>query len=186
VTKQYATFLENYFKGMETLKELYWESLRAPNDAVNLARNPYVREYFLKKKMGKTRDERIATGKMWKANHKKVVADTDAGLLEESKLGIGTPMENHEKNVETAKARRRLGFIDLEVDAAGNTINAEDGLGVVDPVMNELKINSDRYLKSVQEQRARKKIDITTPVAGISREEFQKGMLREDEMFKDV
>ena len=59
VTKQYATFLENYFKGMETIKELYWESLRAPMDPVNLKRNPYLRERFIKKKFGKTRPERL-------------------------------------------------------------------------------------------------------------------------------
>lgn len=35
VTKQYPTYLENYFKGMETIKELYWEALRAPDTPVN-------------------------------------------------------------------------------------------------------------------------------------------------------
>lgn len=99
VTKQYATFLENYFKGMETLKELYWEALRAPADPVNLVRNPYMREYFMKKKFGKTREERIETLKKWRLAHKKVVADTDAGLIEEVRLGVGTPMEDHEKKV---------------------------------------------------------------------------------------
>ena len=48
VTKQYATFLENYFKGMDTIKELYWESLRAPSDPVNLRRDPYLREKFIR------------------------------------------------------------------------------------------------------------------------------------------
>lgn len=57
---------------------------------------------------------------------------------------------------------------------------------MIDPVMDELKINSDRYLKAVQEQKDRKKVDITAPVAGISREEYKRGMLRDDEMFKDV
>ena len=57
---------------------------------------------------------------------------------------------------------------------------------MIDPVMDELKINSDRYLKAVQEQKDRKKVDIAGPVAGIGREEYKRGMLRDDEMFKDV
>ena len=61
VTKQYATYTENYFKGMETIKELYWEALRAPLDAVNFQRNPYLREAFRKSKLGKTTEERKAT-----------------------------------------------------------------------------------------------------------------------------
>ena len=51
--------------------------------------------------------------------------------------------------VENAKARKRLGFIDLEEDADGNSIEAVDGLGVSDPVMEELQINSTRYEKAV-------------------------------------
>ena len=83
-------------------------------------------------------------------------------------------------------ARRKLGFIDLETDANGNTILAEEWVGVSDKVMEELKINKTKYDKQVQEQRARKKIDIVTPVQGISREEYKKGMLRSDEYFKNV
>lgn len=58
VTKQYSTYVENYFKGMETIKELYWESLRAPEDPVNVQRNPYLRQMILKKFYGKTGAER--------------------------------------------------------------------------------------------------------------------------------
>jgi len=59
VSKQYATFTENYFKGMETIKELYWEALRAPGDAANLRRNPYLRDIFKRRAYGRTREERL-------------------------------------------------------------------------------------------------------------------------------
>lgn len=88
--------------------------------------------------------------------------------------------------VENAKARKRLGFIDLEEDADGNSIEAVDGLGVSDPVMEELQINSTRYEKAVQETKARKRIKITTPVEGISRDEYKAGMLRSEEYFRDA
>jgi len=38
----------------------------------------------------------------------------------------------------------------------------------------------------VSDQRARKKIDIITPVQGISRDEYKEGMLRSDEHFKNM
>ena len=83
VTKQYATFTENYFKGMQTIKELYWESLRAPADDANFKRDPYLREAILKKKFGKTREERLQTRaelKEFKKEHEQMV---DAGLLKD-------------------------------------------------------------------------------------------------------
>ena len=61
MSKQYATHIENYFKGMDTIKELYWEALRAPMDAVNFKRNPYLREAFKKRRLGKTKAERVNT-----------------------------------------------------------------------------------------------------------------------------
>jgi hypothetical protein len=60
VCHQYNTFHENYFKVFEILREIYWESIRAPITPVNTIRNPYRREYLKKKLWGKTREERIA------------------------------------------------------------------------------------------------------------------------------
>ncbi len=127
----------------------------------------------MKKLMGKTREERVqkkAALKQWRQDHE---AKVDAGLLQDQELGIGTPLEHIEQRKENAKARRKLGFIDLETDENGKTILAEEGMGVSDRVMEELTINKTKYDKQVQEQRARKKIDIVTPVQGISREEYQ-------------
>ena len=43
---------------MEILREIYWESKRAPADCATLRRNPYRREKIIKKFYGKTREER--------------------------------------------------------------------------------------------------------------------------------
>ena len=82
MTKQYPTFLENYFKGMETIKELYLESLRAPSDAVNFRRDPYLREKFIKKRFGRTREERIETIKKFKLAQKRHIKEIEQGLAE--------------------------------------------------------------------------------------------------------
>ena len=82
VTKQYPTFLENYFKGMETIKELYLESLRAPDDAVNFRRDPYLREKFIKKHIGKTKEERIEYIKKMKLAQKRHMEEVDRKLAE--------------------------------------------------------------------------------------------------------
>mmetsp|Transcript_22786 Transcript_22786/g.28213 ORF Transcript_22786/g.28213 Transcript_22786/m.28213 type:complete len:261 (-) Transcript_22786:97-879(-) len=184
VTKQYPTYLENYFKGMDTIKELYWEALRAPGDAVNFQRDPYLREQFKKRKFGKTREERLAKkaqiNEFLKSNEQNVIA----AEKRDAELGIGTPKENLEQRLENAKARRLLGFMDFEVDESGKEIPAEEGLGVEDKVMQELAVRRSKYDKQVQEQRARKQIDIVTPVQGISRQEYKDAMLRSDEHFK--
>lgn len=44
----------------ETLREIYWESKRAPIINTTSIRNPYRRESLKKKFLGKTREERIA------------------------------------------------------------------------------------------------------------------------------
>jgi len=54
--------------------------LRAPNDAVNFRRDPYLREMYKKKKFGKTREERLATlseMKKWQQEH---MLQVDANL----------------------------------------------------------------------------------------------------------
>lgn len=85
VTKQYATFLENYFKGMGTIQELYYEALRAPADPVNLVRDPYLREKFIKKKFGRTKEERKATLRRLKREKARFMAEKEQANLEEVK-----------------------------------------------------------------------------------------------------
>jgi hypothetical protein len=44
---------------MEILREIYWESKRAPDVNTTMLRNPYRREYLLKKVYGKTKEQRV-------------------------------------------------------------------------------------------------------------------------------
>jgi len=47
-------------KVLEILREIYWESLRAPLTNTTLIRNPYLREKLKKKLLGRTKVERKA------------------------------------------------------------------------------------------------------------------------------
>ena len=58
--KQYQTHTENFVRANETLRELYWEALRAPADNVLFRRNPYRREKLIKHHFGRTKKERAA------------------------------------------------------------------------------------------------------------------------------
>ncbi|MFM7850629.1 MAG: hypothetical protein ACKO96_01620 [Flammeovirgaceae bacterium] len=46
---------------METLREIYWESKRAPSTNTTAIENPYRRETLRKKFLGRTKEERKAT-----------------------------------------------------------------------------------------------------------------------------
>ena len=46
---------------METLREIYWESKRAPETNTTSIVNPYRREFLKKKFFGRTREERLLT-----------------------------------------------------------------------------------------------------------------------------
>ncbi len=43
---------------MEIFREIYWESKRAPCTNVTALRNPYRKEFLIKKFFGKTSEER--------------------------------------------------------------------------------------------------------------------------------
>lgn len=60
VSKSFKTFNENYIRGLELFREIYWESLRAPSENATLVRNPYRREKIIKKIFGRTKEERKA------------------------------------------------------------------------------------------------------------------------------
>lgn len=48
-------------RALETFREIFWEAKRAPDRNATLTRNPYRREFLLKKLYGKTKEERTAT-----------------------------------------------------------------------------------------------------------------------------
>lgn len=58
VIRQYNSFQENFIRANETLREIYWESKRAPDINTTMIKNPYRREYLIKKLFGKTAAER--------------------------------------------------------------------------------------------------------------------------------
>jgi hypothetical protein len=60
VCRQYNTFHENYIRAHEILREIFWEAKRAPSTNITAIKNPYRREFFKKKFLGRTLEEREA------------------------------------------------------------------------------------------------------------------------------
>ena len=58
VCRQHNTYHENYVKVIETLREIFWESKRAPATHTTSLINPYRKEKLIKKFYGKTAAER--------------------------------------------------------------------------------------------------------------------------------
>jgi hypothetical protein len=86
VCRQYNTFHENFIRAHEILRELYWESKRAPSLNTTSLKNPYRREFFKKKFMGRTREERLAFMKSFDemdTQHRLDVDKQELGLMEE-------------------------------------------------------------------------------------------------------
>ena len=85
VCRQYNTYHENYLKVMEILRQIYWEAKRAPSTNTTLLTNPYRRD-ILKRKLGRTKAERLATRKdldARMAERKQKVDAEEMGLVEE-------------------------------------------------------------------------------------------------------
>lgn len=174
VCRQYNTFHENYIRVMEILRELYWEAKRAPDTNTTMLKNPYRREFLKKKLLGKTKEERAAKIKLvddYDAEHRLQVDKNLLGLQEvEDKKQEGL----RKKRRENAAKRLALGFNDKgkeEVD---------------DPILEDLEYKSTQYQKQIEEQKERKPVKIVTQVKGISKEEIQKLMLREEDKFKPI
>lgn len=132
VSRQYATYAENFIRANEILRELYWEALRAPTDMVNMRRNPHTREKLMKKILGKTSEERAASRKRIKAE----IESHKLKMAEERKKEAEQQAEQSEKarakRLEYAKARLKRGFfVDPSV--------IESGQGIEDPVMDKLQ-----------------------------------------------
>ena len=88
VCKQYNTHHENFVRVNETLREIYWESKRAPDTNTTAIVNPYRREFLKKKFFGKTREERaetMANLSKYDAKNKITVDAEEMGLIEDKK-----------------------------------------------------------------------------------------------------
>ena len=69
---------------METLREIYWEAKRAPSTNVTMLRNPYRRQFLIKKLYGQTAEQRKEKRKELKAFSKKFYKDfAEAEMAEE-------------------------------------------------------------------------------------------------------
>ena len=135
VCRQYNTFHENFIRAHEILRELYWESKRAPAINTTALKNPYRREFFKKKFMGRTREERLAFMKSFEemdAQHRLDVDKQELGLMEED----AQKQESlRKKRREYAQKRLSLGFNDKGKEE------------VVDSVIEELEYKSKEYEK---------------------------------------
>ena len=67
---------------MEILREMYWESLRAPDDLTNFRRNPYIRENTIKREFGKTAAERKVNIKERKQEIATTMSEKDREIAE--------------------------------------------------------------------------------------------------------
>lgn len=135
VCRQYNTFHENFIRAHEILRELYWESKRAPAINTTALKNPYRREFFKKKFMGRTREERLAFMKSFEemdAQHRLDVDKQELGLMEED----AQKQESlRKKRREYAQKRLSLGFNDKGKEE------------VADSVIEELEYKSKEYEK---------------------------------------
>jgi hypothetical protein len=71
----------------EILRELYWESKRAPDTNTTAQVNPYRREFFKKKFLGRTREDRqafLASLEAEDKEHRLTVDKEELGLLNEN------------------------------------------------------------------------------------------------------
>ena len=174
VCRQYNTFHENFIRAHEILRELYWESKRAPAINTTALKNPYRREFFKKKFMGRTREERLAFMKSFEemdAQHRLDVDKQELGLMEED----AQKQESlRKKRREYAQKRLSLGFNDKGKEE------------VVDSVIEELEYKSKEYEKQIEEQKERRAVNLVTPVKGISKQDIERLMLQDADKFKPI
>ena len=179
VCRQYNTYHENYVRVMETLREIYWEAKRAPGDNTTAAKNPYRREFLKKKFFGRTREERLATLKALDesvAQQRLAVDQAKIGLQEEARAKQDSARK---RRLEHAAKRLSLGFNDSKVAAAKEE-------GVQDAILEELEHKSKEYEKQIEEQKERRPVKMVSQVKGISKEEIESLMLRDQDKFKPI
>jgi len=169
VTNQYPTHTENFVRANETLRELYWEALRAPTYNALFRRNPYRREKLLKHHFGRTKAERVVKMKELNDNYKAYIDEQDKRIVEEANAETEFKVSQRKKRLDYAKQRAKLGFIDTAKD--------KDTEGVEDPVFDKLAVDERKYQKMLEESRDRKPLRIPTEVEGISKQEINKKLL---------
>lgn len=101
-----------------------------------------------------------------------------------SKLMATKEMEEELKETEEKQQRsiRHRGYAERR-----QKLGYQDGKEeVADPILDQLVIDEARYQKSLKDKRERKQIKQVTEVQGLSKPEFYKSMLKDQEKFQDV
>ena len=174
VCKQYNTWHENFVRANEILRELYWESKRAPDTNTTAQVNPYRRDFFKRKFLGRTREERLANEQEQKRfeEERRLKIDEHYLTLDQD---ISTKEESgRKKRREYAQRRAALGF------------NDKGQQEVEDKIMEDLEHKSKEYEKQIEEQKERKPVKMVTPVQGISKKEIEDLMIRDADKFKPI
>lgn len=94
-------------------------------------------------------------------------------------MGLLQEKEKQEQSVrqkrrENAIKRMQLGFNDKGKEE------------ISDKVLEELEVKSKEHQKQIEEQKERKPVKMVTEVKGISKQEIENLMLREEEKFKPI
>lgn len=120
VSREFFTYQENYIKCLELMREIYFEALRAPSRNITMLRNPYRREFLIKKLFGKTAEERRASRaefkKGIKAHYREV--DEEIARKEAYENEVAGPKRSRRRR-SIAQRRAKLGFNDggaIEMD----------------------------------------------------------------------
>lgn len=87
---------------MEILREIYWESKRAPETNTTAIRNPYQKERFIKKFLGKTKEERLATIQQYKEDYQQNILEAEA-----KELGVQANNDEEESVYQSMRKSRR-------------------------------------------------------------------------------
>jgi hypothetical protein len=118
-SRKYFTFQENYMRLMELVREIYWESMRAPSRNMTMIRNPYRREAIMKKLLGRTSAERRESRRKLKQLIQEQKKKIDIELAEQEIYDKEVVSKLQEKRRRFAKKRAQIGIDDAgaeEVD----------------------------------------------------------------------
>lgn len=174
VCRQYNTYHENYVRVMEILREIYWESKRAPSINTTMIENPYRRETIRKKFLGRTKEERLA-------KLQELAKKEEQNKLEVEAAELGLKEQNREKMESQRRKRREYAAKRLQLG-----FNDKGKEEVEDTVLDELEYKDSQYQKQIEEKKERKPVKVVTEIKGISKAELDSLLLREEEKFKPI
>lgn len=99
-------------KVIEILREIYWEALRAPSINTTMLKNPYRREFIIKKFLGKTKAERIAKKEELKKLEEEVKRNAHEREIFNKKEEDTKRESIRKRQRQMAEMRFKLGFND--------------------------------------------------------------------------